>query len=250
MAVPIRRRPPPPRGGFSPTFRTNDKSVPQRQNANRGPVGQQPQDTGLLGRLEGTVNTPLTFDNAPPIRDQPIIQPSTSPVDVPGAREATGPLQATAPVDFSGPNQATAPVDFSGPSQLDYTGQRVDPGQQFSGPQQYGQVAGPGQYGQVAGPGQSNLIGGPGQYGRYGMQAGPGVGPSQMIGGPQQSRQIGGPSSGRYLQGPQSGGFAGQGNSLEAATFQRGLNRINPQMEEQRAAMAQRLQNQGLANRK
>ena len=38
----------------------------------------------------------------------------------------------------------------------------------------------------------------------------------------------------------------GQGASLERATFQRGLNRIDPYMQEQRSAMAQRLQNQGL----
>ena len=54
------------------------------------------------------------------------------------------------------------------------------------------------------------------------------------------------PNSGTYFQGPGSGGFAGQGNSLEQATFQRGLNRIDPYMQEQRSAMAQRLQNQGL----
>ena len=67
---------------------------------------------GLLDRLGNTVNTPLDFGGAPPIRDQPIIQPSTSPVDVPGAREATGPLQATGPVDFSGPRQASGPISF------------------------------------------------------------------------------------------------------------------------------------------
>ena len=37
-----------------------------------------------------------------------------------------------------------------------------------------------------------------------------------------------------------------QGASLEQATFQRGLNRIDPYLQEQRKAMAQRLQNQGL----
>ena len=147
-------------------------------------------DTGLLGRIGQTANTPLTFDNSPAIREQNIIQPSTSPVDVPGAQQATGPLQAT------------APVGFSGPSQMGYTGQRVGPGQNFN------------------------------------MQAGPAVRPGQQFNV--------NPNSGRYFQGPGAGGFAGQGNSLEAATFQRGLNRIDPYMQEQRSAMAQRLQNQGL----
>ena len=130
MAVPPRARRP-PQGGLSPTFRTTDKS------ANRGPVGQQPS-TGLLDQIGNTANTPLDFSGAPPIRNQNIIQPSTSPVDVPGAREATGPLQATGPVDFSGPRQASSPIGASGPSQLGYGGQRVDPGQQFR------QQAGPG----------------------------------------------------------------------------------------------------------
>ena len=165
------------------------------------PPGQGTQPTGLLDRLGQTTNTPLTFDDAPPIREQNIIQPSTSPVAVPGAREATGRLQATKPVGFSGPRQATAPVGFSGPSQMGYAGQRIGPGQQ------------------------------------YRQQAGPGVDPSQT--------QQFDPNSGRYFGAPNRD-FAGQGASLEQATFQRGLNRINPQMEEQRAAMAQRLQNQGL----
>ena len=103
-------------------------------------------DTGLLGRVGQTANTPLTFDNSPAIRDQPIIQPSTNPVDVPGAREATGPLQATGPVGFSGPNQ------------MGYGGQRVGPGQMVGGPQQYGQVGGPGQSNLIGGPGQSQTI--------------------------------------------------------------------------------------------
>ena len=179
---------PPPRGRLSPTFRTTDKSVPQRQNANRGPVGQQP-GTGLLDQIGNTANTPLDFSGAPPIRDQNIIPPSTSPVDVPGAREATGPLQAS------------SPVAFSGPSEMSYRGQRTDPGQQ------------------------------------YRQQAGPGVDPSQT--------QQFDPNSGRYFGAPNRD-FAGQGASLEQATFQRGLNRIDPYMQEQRSAMAQRLQNQGL----
>ena len=77
---------------------------------------------------------------------------------------------------------------------------------------------------------------GPGQ--NFNMQAGPAVSPGQQF--------TVDPNSGRYFQGPDSGGFAGQGSSLEAATFQRGLNRIDPYMQEQRSAMAQRLQNQGL----
>ena len=147
------------------------------------PAPGQPNDTGLLGQLGQTVNTPLTFDGSPPIREQSIIQPSTSPVDVPGAQQATGPLQAT------------------GPSQMGYAGQRVGPGEQFR------------------------------------MQAGPAVDPSQT--------QQFDPNSGRYFGAPNRD-FAGQANSLEQATFQRGLNRIDPYMQEQRSAMAQRLQNQGL----
>ena len=76
---------------------------------------------------------------------------------------------------------------------------------------------------------------GPGQ--QFRQQAGPGVDPSQ--------RQQFDPNSGSYFGAPNSD-FAGQGASLEQATFQRGWNRINPQLEEQRSAMAQRLQNQGI----
>ena len=190
---------------------------------------QQPQSTGLLDQIGQTANTPLDFSGAPPIRDQNIIQPSTSPVDVPGAREATGPLQATGPVGFSGPNQ------------LGYGGQRIGTGQTFSAP---GDVRGvgagqQGQYGMGAGPGvgPSRMIGGPGQSQRFGMQSGPGVGPSRTMGFD--------PNSGAYFQAPNRD-FAGQGDSLEQATFQRGLNRIDPYLQEQRSAMAQRLQNQGL----
>ena len=76
---------------------------------------------------------------------------------------------------------------------------------------------------------------GPGE--QFRMQAGPGVDPSQT--------QQFDPNSGRYFGAPNRD-FAGQGASLERATFQRGLNRIDPYMQEQRSAMAQRLQNQGL----
>ena len=70
----------------------------------------------LLGRLEQTTNTPLTFDNSPAIRDQPIIQPSTSPVDVPGAREATGPLQATGTSRFLRTSASIWPHSFHRPA--------------------------------------------------------------------------------------------------------------------------------------
>ena len=173
MAVPSRSRPP---------TRTNRQPVGrQPQPANQAPA--TPAPTGLLDQIGQTANTPLTFDNSPAIRDNPIIQPSTSPVDVPDAQQATGPLQAT------------------GPTQLGYAGQRVGPGRNFN------------------------------------MRAGPGVDPSQT--------QQFDPNSGRYFGAPNRD-FAGQGNSLEQATFQRGLNRIDPYLQEQRSAMAQRLQNQGL----
>ena len=132
---------------------------------------QQPQSTGLLDRVGQTANTPLDFGGAPPIRDQSIIPPSTSPVNVPSAQ------------------------------QMSYGGQRVGAGPSFN------------------------------------MQAGPGVDPSQT--------QQFDPNSGAYFQAPNRD-FAGQGDSLEQATFQRGLNRIDPYLQEQRSAMAQRLQNQGL----
>ena len=132
---------------------------------------QQPQSTGLLDRIGQTANSPLDFGGAPPIRDQSIIQPSTSPVNVPSAQ------------------------------QMSYGGQRVGAGPTFN------------------------------------MQAGPGVDPSQT--------QQFDPNSGAYFQAPNRD-FAGQGDSLEQATFQRGLNRIDPYLQEQRSAMAQRLQNQGL----
>ena len=153
MAVPLRSR-----------ARTQPQPQPQ-------PPGQGTQPTGLLDRLGQTANTPLDFSGAPPIREQNIIQPSTSPVDVPDARE------------------------------LSYGGQRVGAGPSFN------------------------------------MQAGPAVRPSQT--------QQFDPNSGAYFQAPNRD-FAGQGASLEQATFQRGLNRIDPYLQEQRSAMAQRLQNQGL----
>ena len=81
------------------------KPQTQMQDSGLHQPQQGTQPTGLLDRLGQTANTPLTFDNAPPIREQPIIQPSTSPVDVPDAREATGRLEATAPVEFLGAGQ-------------------------------------------------------------------------------------------------------------------------------------------------
>ena len=213
MAVPRTQRPRQNTSPQTPVWQTPTPGPPgPPTRANQTP-GQPAPGGGLLDQIGQTTNTPLTFDNSPAIREQNIIQPSTSPVDVPGAREATGPLQATAPVGFSGPRQAsgpigstgplqaTGPVGFSGPSQMGYGGQRVGPGEQFR------------------------------------MQAGPGVDPSQT--------QQFDPNSGRYFGAPNRD-FAGQGASLERATFQRGLNRIDPYMQEQRSAMAQRLQNQGL----
>ena len=63
---------------------------PRARRPSQTTPGPQPppgvaNDTGLLGRVGQTTNTPLTFDNSPAIREQNIIQPSTSPVDVPGA---------------------------------------------------------------------------------------------------------------------------------------------------------------------
>ena len=53
------------------------------------------------------------------------------------------------------------------------------------------------------------------------------------------------PESGRYVSGPNRD-FAGQGDSLEQATYQRGLNRIAPQMQKQRQDLAQTLANRGI----
>ena len=116
----------------------------------------------------------------------------------------------------------------TGPSQLGYQGQRVGTGPSFSSPDDVRGI-------------QS------GQQGQYGQQAGPEVGPSQTFRGPGASQTFGvDPNSGRYQGAPSPTGFQGQGNSLEQATFQRGLNRIDPYLQEQREGISQRLQNQGL----
>ena len=79
------------------------------------------------------------------------------------------------------------------------------------------------------------------------MQAGPAVGPSQSFRAPGASPTFGvDPNSGRYQGAPNPMGFQGQGNSLEQATFQRGLNQIDPYLQKQRSSLAQRLANQGL----
>ena len=79
------------------------------------------------------------------------------------------------------------------------------------------------------------------------MQAGPAVGPSQSFRAPAPSQTFGvDPNSGRYQGAPNPMGFQGQGNSLEQATFQRGLNQIDPYLQKQRSSLAQRLANQGL----
>ena len=79
---------------------------------------------------------------------------------------------------------------------------------------------------------------GPSSLGYQGNQ----INPGQTYQAPGDVDRIGG---GQYFNAPNRD-FAGQGDSLEQATFQRGLNRIDPYMQEQRSAMAQRLQNQGL----
>ena len=126
------------------------------------------------------------------------------------------------PVDVPQPAQASAPVtpnyneqgaqQFRGPSELGYQGQRVGPGQQFS------------------------------------MNANnQAVDPSQKLSFDQNSGQQYGfdPNSGQYFNAPNRD-FAQQGSELEQATFRRGMNNIDPYLQEQRQAMAQRLQNQGL----
>ena len=207
--------------------------------------------TGIVGAVDEGLENPFTHDDLPEIRDQGIIQPSGKPPDVPGVTQSS-----LAPVDVPGAiNPSASPVDVpgarssTGPSNLDYQGQRIGPGQQQSstGPSQLGYQ------GQRVGTGPSFSAPGDvrgiqaGQQGQYGQQAGPGVGPSQTFRGHGPSQSFGvDPNSGRYQGAPSPTGFQGQGNSLEQATFQRGLNRIDPYLQEQREGISQRLQNQGL----
>ena len=194
-------------------------------SGNKDRSGPEQLTGGIVGAVQEGLRNPYTHDDLPEIRDPGIVQPSGQPVDVPGERSATG------------------------PSQLDYQGQRVGPGQQFSatGPSQLGyqgQRIGPGQFFSSTGDVRGIQAG---QQGQYGMQAGPGVGPSQTFraAGPSQTFGVD-PNSGRYQGAPSPTGFQGQGNSLEQATFQRGLNKIDPYLQEQREGISQRLQNQGL----
>ena len=106
------------------------------------------------------------------------------------------------------PGQIGAPQAGAAPT-LGYQGKRVGAGPTYQAPRDVQGVAA-------------------GQQGQYGMNPNrQAVMPSRLIGGPRMD-------------------FGAQGNELERSTFQRGLNRIDPYMQEQRQGIAQRLQNQGL----
>ena len=187
------------------------------------PQAQPPKPQGLLQQVGSSVSNPLDLSGQPAIREQNIINPSARPVDVPD------------------------------PTQLGVTPERVQPGQITQGPEAGPVAQAPSVHQQrqfnpavrnVA-PGQvfqppSDVSGvRASQRGQYSMNAN-----NQAV-DPSQTQQFD-PNSGRYFQGPDPNGFGPQGDQLEQATFQRGVNRIDPYLQEQRQGISQRLQNQGL----
>ena len=133
-------------------------------------------------------------------------------------------------------NNLSTPLTFAGSpggaaASITPTAQaeRIKPGQTFNAPADVQQIedSQQGQYSAPEAPGALSM--------NANNQA---VNPSQTF-------QFD-PNSGSYFQGPDPRGFAQQGNELEQATYQRGLNRINPGLQQQQQALSQRLVNQGL----
>ena len=190
---------------------------------------QQSEPQGLLGQVQDSVGRPLDFNGQPQIRDQQIINPNSRPVDVPGATqlgvnpERVGPSQQT-PLDAQReriqPGQITQGPQVGPVAQFNPNIQQVAPGQTFQPPSDVNGIAAS-------------------QQGQYGMNAN-----NQAV-GPSQTHRFD-PNSGRYIQRPDANGFGPQGDSLEQATFQRGVNRIDPYLQEQREGIEQRLSNQGI----
>ena len=196
----------------------------------RGYADGRPPLGGLLGQVGTSVSKPLSFDGLHKVRPQNIIQPSGQPVDVPDSATLTQSPGYVAPSKY---------VPFTGPSQTSYQGQRVNPGSPVGALPDVDRIA-PGQSYQMRGGtavDPSQLISGP--------QVGPGVDPSQTFSfDPESGQYFNAPGAQRGL--PSSDDFQGMASGLEQATFDRGLNRIDPYLQEQRSALAQRLANQGL----
>ena len=122
------------------------------------------------------------------------------------------------PLTFQGSPGGAAPSIASTASS-----ERIAPGHTVSAPSSDPMIAAPDDVEQIAAS----------QQGQYGA-------PKPM------GALVFDPESGRYIPSPDPSGWAQQGNELEQATFQRGLNRINPGLEQQQNALSQRLVNQGL----
>ena len=179
------------------------------------------------------------------------------------APQAPNPFATPGNVPFSGPmtstrTQAPGNTPFSGPSNLGYGGQRIAPSQRVQGLADVGRINAPGMRqassplayggpmaatyrGQRVNPhgmvqAQQDVRGiGAGQQGMYGIN------PNERVQGGQYFQ---GPAAGVGLPGLQQ--FANDANRLEGATFQRALNRLSPQFDEQRQATEQRLADQGI----
>ena len=192
-------------------------------NAAQQPVGgQQQQPGGILGGVLGGIGQPIT--GGPQVTPAPIVQAPDSP----------------------------APATATGPMQLGYTGQRVNPGSIVPGPTAAPAVD-PSQT--FNAPDPSQMIDAPD--------------PSQTFNAPDPSQTFQmdpnayraptgtyhsvDPNSGQYFGGqinpgalPGMNQFRQHMDSLEDATYQRGFNRINPQIQDQQQAISQRLMNSGL----
>ena len=186
-----------------------DGTAPPVDPGQTAPTGPTIQDTvtGVVQQGQDALANPVDFSGLAPIRDQEIIQPGAQQVDVPSPTQFSGPTQASAPIGPSGPAQASAP------QQINYNEQGA---QQFRGPSELGYQ------GQRVGQGE--------QF-RFDPNSG--------------TQHSFDPNSGQYFNAPNRN-FAQQGSELEQATFRRGMNNIDPYLQEQRQAMAQRLQNQGI----
>ena len=187
-----------------------------RPNSVSGLVGgngqTQPQqgNRGILGNALSTIGTPFSFQGAPQVQQSQYVAPAAAP----------------AAASYS-PSSHSAPVSFSGPSNLGYSGQRVDVGPSYQA------------------PGDVNAVGAS-QQGQFSIDANARTNPSQTFNF--------NPYSGQYYQSPGamrnrlpgSNQFGQQVQSLEDATYQRGMNQMQPRMQQQREQLSQRLANQGL----
>lgn len=190
-------------------------------------------------------------------------RPGTPQTQQIAAPNAPGLTTAPAPVPFSGPSKATqtdAPgaVPFSGQAGLGYAGQRVGAPGQVQGLADVDRIGAPA----ARAPSAALEYGGPMEVSYRGQR----VNPHGMVQAQNDVERIGAgqigqyridPNArtrqGQYFQGPDAfrglpslGQFAGDADRLEGATFQRGMNRLAPGMQEQQQRLGQQLDQMGV----